>query len=164
MISRGKLAPTKYQMNVYTSTQVYQGRDNVRVKQRSEFTQNAYIAVYTWYIPSIYRSLPPSHTLSCPLRHPGSLSSLRPGRLADLFSFGHRQAANARLRVPEWPQPRVDLVNMASFPRGPAWTISAPAVKGRPLSAGILVRNSEGGIAVYCWDNVFTVKSNEPLM
>ena len=114
---------------------------------------------------------------------------------------------------------------MASFPRGPAWTISAPAVKGRLLSAGVLVRNSGGGIAVqkaqnernpskkvlnpsnielvqqphenscnsligydrmfdlvfieidqigplqdccvtvhYCWDNVFTVKTNEPLM
>ena len=120
MISRGILAPTKYQMNGYTSTQMYQGRNIVWVKQRSEFTQNAYIAVYTWYIPSIYPSLSPSRTLSCPLRHPGSLSSLRPGCLEDPLSFGHRQAANARLRAPEWPQPRVDLVNMASFPRGPA--------------------------------------------
>ena len=37
---------------------------------------------------------------------------------------------------------------MASFPRGPAWTISAPAVKGRLLTAGVLVRNSGGDIAV----------------
>ena len=37
---------------------------------------------------------------------------------------------------------------MASFPRGPAGTISAPAVKGRLLTAGVLVRNSGGGIAV----------------
>ena len=36
---------------------------------------------------------------------------------------------------------------MASFPRGPAWTISAPAVKGRLLTAGVLVRNSGGDIA-----------------
>ena len=36
---------------------------------------------------------------------------------------------------------------MASFPRGRAWTISAPAVKGRLLTAGVLrlVRNSHGG-------------------
>ena len=148
MISSVKQAPTKSQMNGYTSAHVYQGRDHVKVTQRALFTQNVYITVYTWYIPSIYPSFCTSRTRSCPLRRPASLSSLRLGRLAEPLSFGHRQAANARLRAPKWPQPRVDLVNMASFPRGPAWTISAPAVKGRLLSAGVLVRNSGGGIAV----------------
>ena len=101
MISRLKQAPSKSQINGYTSAQVYQGREHVEVTQRAIFTQNAYIAVYTWYIPSIYRSLSLSHTSSCPLRHPGSLSGLRPGRLVEPFSFGHRQAANARLRASE---------------------------------------------------------------
>ena len=89
----------------------------------------------------------PSRTHSCPLRLPASLSSLRLGCLADPLSFGHGQTANARLGAPECPQPRVDLVNMASFTRSKAWTISATAFKGHLLSVGVLVRNSRGGIA-----------------
>jgi hypothetical protein len=64
------------------------------------------------------------------------------------LSFGHRQTANARFGAPECPKPSVDLVNMAYLPRGRAWTIKTPALKGTLLSAGILVRNSGGGIAV----------------
>ena len=141
---KSKTSSNKSQMNGHTSTQVDQGMEHVEVTQRAVFTQNVYITVYTWYIPSIYPSLCASRTLSCPLRLPASLSSRRPGRLADPLSFGHGQTANARLGAPECPQPRVDLVNMASSPRGRAWTISTPALL---LSAGVLVRNSGGGIA-----------------
>ena len=135
-------------MNGYTSDQVDQGREHVKVTQRAVFTQNIYITVYTWYIPSICPSLCTSRTLFCPLRLPASLSSLRLGCLADPLSFGNGQTANARLGAPECPQPRDDLVNMASFPRGQPWTISAPAFKGSLLSACVLVRKSGGGIAV----------------
>ena len=98
MISRVRQAPTKSQMNGYTSAQVYQGIEHVEVTQREVFTQNVYIAIYTWYIPSTYPSFCTSRTRSCPLRRSTSLSSLRLGRRAEPLSFGHRQAANARLR------------------------------------------------------------------
>ena len=91
MISSVKQAPTKSQMNGYTSAHVYQERYHVKVTQRALFTQNVYITVYTWYIPSIYPSFCTSRTRSCPLRRPASLSSLRLGRLAEQLSFGHRK-------------------------------------------------------------------------
>ena len=65
MISRVKQAPTKSQMNGYTSAHVYQGRDHVKVTQRALFTQNVYITVYTWYIPRIYPHFAPAaHVLA----------------------------------------------------------------------------------------------------
>ena len=53
--------------------------------------------VYTQYIPVILHQ---PHTV-LPASSPSLFSSLRPGRLAEPLSFGHRQAANARLRAPE---------------------------------------------------------------
>ncbi len=106
------------------------------------------------YIPgiypvySIYQLWFSSWTLSGPLRLSASLASLRPGLLADPLGFGHRQATNVRLGSAECPQPRVDFVNVAYFTRGLAWTICASALKGGPLSAGVLVWNSRGGIAI----------------
>ena len=44
MISRVKQAPTKSQINGYTSAQVYQGREHVEVTQRAVLQ----------YIPGIY--------------------------------------------------------------------------------------------------------------
>ena len=103
--------------------------------------------VYTTYIPII---LPQVDTFWPALSPsgPASLGSLRPGRLADPLRFVHRQTTFARLGAPKCPKPSVDLVNMAAFPRGRACTIGAPTLKGSPLSIGILVRNSGGGIAV----------------
>ena len=54
-----------------------------------------------------------SSLLSCP----SALGSLRPGLPSDLLSFGHREAAHARLGSSKVPQPGVDLVNMAAPPR-----------------------------------------------
>ena len=97
---------------------------------------------YTRYIPGIsypytMRTLRAS-LLSCP----SALGSLRPGLPSDLLSFGHREAAHARLGPSKVPQPGVDLVNMAAPPRVRARTIGTAALKSVPLSAAVLVWNS----------------------
>ncbi len=46
-----------------------------------------------------------------------ALGSLRPGLPSELLSFGHREAAHARLGLSKVPQLGVDLVNMAAPPR-----------------------------------------------
>ena len=76
--------------------------------------------------------------LSCP----SALGSLRPGLPSDLLSFGHREAAHARLGPSKVPQPGVDLVNMAAPPRVRASTIGTAALKSVLLSAAVLVWNS----------------------
>ena len=90
MISRGKIAPTRFQINGYTSTQVDQGMEHVKVTQRAVFTQNVYIAVYTWYIYPVYSRhfAPAAHVLAHFVAQPGQEcvpgSSLRRrGRLND---------------------------------------------------------------------------------
>ena len=54
---------------------------------------------------------------------------LRPGFPSDLLSFGHREAAHARLGPSKVPQPGVDLVNMAASPLVRACTIGSPQAK-----------------------------------
>jgi hypothetical protein len=107
---QGKNAPTKSQIIVCTPIQVHNWIEHIIGTQRKVFTKRAHCPVYTWYIPSIYLSLCSSWTLSCPFRLPGSLSLLRPGRLADQLRIGHRQTTNARLGAPKCPKPSVDLI------------------------------------------------------
>ena len=73
---------------------------------------------------------------------PSALGSLRPGLPSDLLSFGHREAAHARLGPSKVPQPGVDLVNMAAPLQVRARTIGTAALKSVPLSAAVLVWNS----------------------
>jgi hypothetical protein len=64
------------------------------------------------YILCIYHA---KSLLSCPY----ALGSLRPGLPSEpaLLSFGHREAAHARLGPSKVPQLGIDLVNMAAPPR-----------------------------------------------
>ncbi len=78
--------------------------------------------VYTMYIPDIYHAKVTCKTALLPTQ-PRSFGSIGPGLPSDLLSFGHREAAHARLGQSKVPQPGVDLVNMAAPPRGRARTI-----------------------------------------
>jgi hypothetical protein len=87
-------------------------------------------------------------SLASLLSRPSALGSIRPGLPSDLLSFGHREAAHARLGPSKVPQPGVDLVNMAAPPRVRARTIGTAALKSVPLPAAVLVWNSGGCISV----------------
>ncbi len=92
------------------------------------------------YIPDIYYA----HTMR---KSHSSLLRLRSGLPSDLLSFGHREAAHARLaRGPsKVPQPGVDLVNMAAPPQVRARTrrtIGTAALKSGLLSTAVLMWNS----------------------
>ncbi len=64
-------------------------------------------------IPCIYYAYTMRRSVK-PLSCPSALGSLRPGLQWELLSFGHREAAHARLGASKVPQPDVDLVNMAA--------------------------------------------------
>ena len=104
--------------------------------------------VYTGYIHGIYFAYTMRKSCSSLLCCPSALGSLRPGLPSDLLSFGHREAAHARLGPSKVPQPGVDLVNMAAPPRVRASTIGTAALKSVPLPAAVLVWNSGGCISV----------------
>jgi hypothetical protein len=76
---------------------------------------------HTRYIPCIYHvyamHIPcEGHLQAFLVAHP--LGSLRLGLPSELLSFGHREAAHARLGPSKDPRPGADLVNMAAPPRG----------------------------------------------
>ncbi len=81
-------------------------------------------------------------SLTSPLSCPSAFGSLRPGLPLDLLSFGHREAAHTRLGPSKVPKPGVDLVNMATPPRGRARTIGTAAHKSVLLSAAVLMWDS----------------------
>ena len=81
-------------------------------------------------------------SLASPLSCPSAFGSLKQGLPSELVSFGHREAAHARLGPSKVPQPGVDLVNMAAPPRVRASTIGTAALKSVLLSAAVLVWNS----------------------
>ena len=107
-----------------------------------------YKTAYTRYIPAIYYAYTMRKSRASLLSCPSVLGSLRPGLPSDLLSFGHREAAHARLGPSKVPQPGVDLVNMAAPPRVRASTIGTAALKSVPLPAAVLVWNSGGCISV----------------
>ena len=93
-------------------------------------------------MPFIYYAYTMRRSLATQLSCPSVLGSIRLGLPSELLSFGHREAAHARLGPSKVPQPGVDLVNMAAPPRGRASTIGTAALKSVPLTAAVLMWNS----------------------
>ena len=118
------------------------------VLKRHDLLSDRIYQVYTRYIPGIYYAYTMWKSLPSLLSCPSALGSLRPGLPPDLLSFGHREAAHARLGPSKVPQPGVDLVNMAAPPRGRASTIGTAVLKSVLLSAAVLMWNSRGCISV----------------
>ncbi len=102
--------------------------------------------IYDVYTPCIYYAYTMRWSLASPLSCTSALGSLRPGLQSELLSFGHREAAHARLGPSKVPQPGVDLVNMAA-----RWarTIGTAALKSVLLSAAVLMWNSWGCISIH---------------
>ena len=100
--------------------------------------------IYTMYIHCIYHVYTSRKSVASagPLCGPRSFGSFGPRLPSDLLSFGHREAAHARLGPSKVPQPGVDRVNMAAPPRGRARTIGTAALKSVPLTAAVLMWNS----------------------
>ena len=104
--------------------------------------------VYDRYLPGIFLVYTMRKSRVSLLSRPSALGSLRPGLPSDLLSFGHREAAHARLGPSKVPQPGVDLVNMAAPPLVRACTIGTTALKSVLLSAAVLMWNSRGCLSV----------------
>ncbi len=83
---------------------------------------------YTRYTPCIYYTYTMQWSLATLLSCPPALGSLWLRLPSDLLSFGHREAAKARLGQSKLPQPGVDLINMAAPPRVRASTICTAAL------------------------------------
>ncbi len=117
-------------------------QDNYSITlNRHDLLSDRIYMVYTRYIPYIYYAYTMQRSLASPLSCPSALGSLRPGLPSELLSFGHREAAYARLGQSKVPQPGVDLVNIAAPPRGRASTIGTAALKSVLLSAAVLMWN-----------------------
>jgi hypothetical protein len=71
-------------------------------------------------IPGIYHVYTRQRSLASQRSFLSLIVSLRHGRLADLFSLGHREPAHARSGAAKVPQPGVDLIDMATPLRGGA--------------------------------------------
>ncbi len=85
-------------------------RTTTRSHSRQYLLSDRIYKVYSWYIPCIYYAYTMRRSLASPLSCPSALGSLRQGLPSELLSFGHREAAHARLGPSKIPQPGVDLV------------------------------------------------------
>jgi hypothetical protein len=118
----------------------FQDNHSIALK-RHDLLSDRICKVYSRYISCIYYAHTMRRSLASPLSCPSALGSLRPGLPSELLSFGHREAAHTRLGPSKVPQPGVDLVNMASPPRGRARTIGTAALKSVLLSVAMLMWN-----------------------
>ncbi len=125
----------------------FQDNHSITLKRQDLLSDRIY-KVYTMYIPCIYHAYTMRRSLAILLSWPSALGSLRPGLPPELLSFGHREAAHARLRPTKVPRPGIDLVNMAAPPRGWASTIGTAALKSVLQSAAVLMWNSWSCISV----------------
>jgi hypothetical protein len=94
----------------------FQDNHSIALKRHDLLSDRIYKA-YSRYIPSIYYAYTMRRSLASLLSCPSALGSLRLGLPSELLSFGHREAAHARLGQSKVPQLGVDLVNMAAPPR-----------------------------------------------
>jgi hypothetical protein len=120
----------------------FQDNYSIALKRHDLLSDRIY-KVYFRYIPCIYYAYTMRRSLASPLSCPSALGSLTPGLPLELLSFGHREAARARLGPSKIPQPGIDLVNMAAPPRGRASTIGTAALKSVLLSVAVLMWNVE---------------------
>ena len=129
------------ELEIHVRSMAFQDNYSIAHKWHDLLSERIY-KVYTRYISCIYFAYTMRRSLPSFLSCPSVLGSLRPRLPSDLLSFGHREAAHARLGPSKVPQPGVDLVNMAAPPRGRASTIGTAALKSVPLSAAVLMWNS----------------------
>ncbi len=87
--------------------------------QKHDLLSDRKYQVYSRYIPGIYYEHAMQRSLASQISCPSALP-------LDLLSFGHREAAHARLGSSKVPKPCVDLLNMASPPQGRACPIGNP--------------------------------------
>ncbi len=129
------------ELEIHVCSMAFQDNYLIALKRHDLLSDRIY-KVYSRYIPCIYYTYTMRRSLASPLSCPSALGSLRPRLLSELLSFGHREAAHARLGPSKVPQPGVDLVNMAAPPRGRACTIGTAALKSILLLVAVLAWNS----------------------
>jgi hypothetical protein len=137
------------ELEIHVRSMEFQDNYSIALKRHDLLSERIY-KVYSRYKPCIYYAYTMRRSLARPHRCPSALGSLRPGLPSELLSFGHREAAHARLGPSKAPQSGVDLVNMAAPPRGRASTIGTAALKSVTilLSVAVLMWNSWGCISV----------------
>ena len=129
------------ELEIHVRSMAFQDNYSITNKRHDLLSDRIY-KVYTKYMTCIYYSYTMRRSLASPLSCPSALGSLRPILPSELLSFGHREAAHARLGPSKVPQPGVDLVNKAAPLRGRASTIGTAALKSVPLTAAVLMWNS----------------------
>ncbi len=131
------------ELEIHVRSMAFQDNFSISLKMHDLLSDRIYkVCSLRLYIPCIYYAYTMRRSLAIPFSCPSALGSLRPGLPSELVSFGHREAAHARLGPSKVPQPGVDLVNMAAPPRGRASTIRTVALKSVLLSAAVLMWNS----------------------
>ncbi len=129
------------ELEIHVRSMAFQDNYSIALKRHDLLSDRIY-KVYSRYIPCIYNAYTMRRSLASPLSCPSELGSLRPGLPSELLSFGHREAAHARLGPSKVPQPGVDLENMAAPPLGRACTIGTAALKSVLLSVTVIMWNS----------------------
>ncbi len=133
------------ELEIHVHSMVYQVQiqDNYQIAlKKHDLMSDRIYQVYTRYIPCIYLVYTMQMSLASLLSCPRSFGSLGLRLTSDLLSFGHREAAHARLGPSKVPQSGVDLVIMAAPPRVRASPIGTTALKSVLLLAAVLVWNS----------------------
>ncbi len=137
------------ELEIHVGSMVFQVNYSIaQWLKRHDLLSDRIYKVYTRYIPCIYYAYTMWRSLANQVSCPSALGSLRPGLPSESLSFGHREAAHARLGPSKVPQPDVDLINMAAPPLGRACTIGTAALKSVLLSAAVLMWDSWGCISV----------------
>ena len=103
------------ELEIHVRSMVFQDNYSIALKRHDLLSDRIY-KVYSRYIPCIYYAYLMRWSLASPLSCPSALGSLRRGLPSELLSFGHREAAHARLGPSKVPQPGLALVNMAAPP------------------------------------------------
>jgi hypothetical protein len=131
------------ELEIHHNVLIIAFQDNYLIAlKRHDLLSDRIYKVYTRYIICIYYAYTMRRSLASLLNCPSALGSLRPGLPSELLSFGHREAAHARLGPSKVPQQGVDLVNLAAPSLGRARSISTAALQSVPLSAAVRMWNS----------------------
>ncbi len=92
------------ELEIHVRNMAFQDNDSISLKWHDLLLDRIY-KVYSRYIPCIYYAYTMRRSLASPVSCPSALGSIRPGLPSELLSFGHREAAHARLGPSKVPQP-----------------------------------------------------------
>jgi hypothetical protein len=91
------------ELEIHVRSMVFKDSYSIALK-RHDLLSERICKVYSRYIPCVFYVYTMRRSLASSLSCPSALGSLRPGLPLELLSFGHREAAHARLGPSKVPQ------------------------------------------------------------